>query len=71
MYCANNPVKLVDPNGEDWYENENGQILWDDNVTKDSKLSPGCTYIGAEYNDIVNHYGFQSHQTHITTISPP
>ena len=21
-YCSNNPVKLVDPNGEDWYENE-------------------------------------------------
>ena len=22
VYCANNPVKLVDPNGEDWFENE-------------------------------------------------
>ena len=66
-YCADNSIKLVDPNGEDWYENENGQILWDDNVTKDSKLSPGCTYIGAEDNDIVNHYGFQSHQTQTTT----
>ena len=22
-YCANNPVRLVDPNGEDWFENEN------------------------------------------------
>ena len=22
VYCADNPVKLVDPNGEDWYENE-------------------------------------------------
>jgi len=22
VYCANNPVKLVDPNGEDWYEKE-------------------------------------------------
>ena len=21
-YCANNPVRLVDPNGEDWFENE-------------------------------------------------
>ena len=21
-YCGNNPVKLVDPNGEDWFENE-------------------------------------------------
>ena len=22
VYCANNPIKLVDPNGEDWFENE-------------------------------------------------
>ena len=22
VYCANNPVKLVDPDGEDWFENE-------------------------------------------------
>ena len=66
-YCANNPVRLVDPDGEDWYENEKGQILWSDNVTKNSKLSPGCTYIGAKDNDIVNHFGFKSHQTQTTT----
>ena len=22
VYCANNPIKLVDPNGEDWYEKD-------------------------------------------------
>ena len=27
-YCANNPIKLVDPDGEDWYENENGTGFW-------------------------------------------
>jgi len=26
IYCANNPVKLVDPNGEEWYINEDGYI---------------------------------------------
>ncbi len=25
-YCANNPIKLVDPNGEEWYINEGGYI---------------------------------------------
>ncbi|MCR4738271.1 MAG: RHS repeat-associated core domain-containing protein, partial [Bacteroidales bacterium] len=24
VYCANNPVKLVDPNGEEWYVNQDG-----------------------------------------------
>ena len=27
VYCANNPVKLVDPNGEDWYVNQDGNIV--------------------------------------------
>ena len=26
-YCANNPVKLVDPNGEEWYVNQDGNIV--------------------------------------------
>ena len=26
VYCADNPVKLVDPNGEDWYETEDGKM---------------------------------------------
>ena len=25
-YCADNPVKLVDPNGEEWYVNESGYV---------------------------------------------
>ena len=25
-YCANNPIKLVDPNGEEWYVNQDGYI---------------------------------------------
>ncbi len=26
VYCANNPIKLVDPNGEDWEVNESGYV---------------------------------------------
>ena len=26
-YCANNPVILVDPDGRDWYESEDGSVL--------------------------------------------
>ena len=33
-YCAWNPVKLVDPDGEDWVENkETGDIIWNKNAT--------------------------------------
>ena len=35
IYCANNPVRLVDPNGEDWYENESGEIKWTDHKNQE------------------------------------
>jgi RHS repeat-associated protein len=27
-YCNNNPVNLVDPTGMDWYQAENGNVIW-------------------------------------------
>ena len=46
VYCADNPVKLVDPNGEDWYIPENGSSpLYDKNVTQDN-LPEGAQYVG-------------------------
>ena len=35
VYCANNPVMLVDPDGEAWYENENGEIKWTDHKSQE------------------------------------
>jgi len=38
VYCAWNPVKLTDPDGEeaidndDWYKDKNGHVHWDANV---------------------------------------
>ena len=36
-YCANNPVKLIDPNGEDigWYINENAEVIGRDKEDDD------------------------------------
>jgi RHS repeat-associated protein len=35
-YCADNPVKLVDPDGEDWFENElTGDVYYSKYLTKD------------------------------------
>lgn len=57
-YCANNPIKLIDPNGKemDWYQDKNGHILWRDDV-KDQNTTPGGgTYIGKTGNDILSFY---------------
>ena len=51
-YCAWNPVKLVDPDGNealenvDWYKDENGRIRWDPSITKETKLKEGEEYLG-------------------------
>ena len=35
VYCADNPVKLVDPNGEDWFENElTGDVYYSKYLSK-------------------------------------
>ena len=51
-YCAWNPVKLVDPDGNeaienyDWYKDEEGRLKWDPSVTKETKLIEGEVYLG-------------------------
>jgi len=51
MYCANNPVVLIDPNGMDWVEDKNGNIIWDKKYTVDN-VPEGFKYIGTEYQGI-------------------
>ena len=43
VYCAGNPVKLVDPDGNDWVESENGNIYWNDKATSQETASKGET----------------------------
>ncbi|MBQ6155501.1 MAG: hypothetical protein IJK22_02760, partial [Bacteroidales bacterium] len=53
VYCANNPVKLVDPNGEeiDWVENiTSGEVLWMQDVTCKENTPDGYRYIGKKYD---------------------
>ena len=49
-YCSNNPIKLVDPNGEevDWVQRADGTIYWDDNATSPENTKKGETYLGKE-----------------------
>ena len=50
VYCANNPIKLVDPNGEeiDWVMDKNGRIYWDDNAINQETTKQGDIYLGKE-----------------------
>ena len=49
-YCANNPVKLVDPNGEEvgWVEKADGTIYWDKNAHNQKTTRKCETYLGEE-----------------------
>ncbi len=47
-YCANNPIKLLDTNGEevDWVEKTDGTIYWDKNATSQKTTKAGEKYLG-------------------------
>ena len=48
-FCNNNPVRYIDPDGRDWYEDKDGTRQYDPNVTSQDHLQEGQTYIGATY----------------------
>ncbi len=48
-YCANNPISIMDPTGMDWYTDKEGRYQYDPNITKDSKLQEGQTYVGVTH----------------------
>ena len=49
-YCANNPVRLVDPDGEEigWVEKADGTICWDKNAHNQKTTKKGERYLGEE-----------------------
>ena len=51
IYCANNPIRYVDPIGMDWYESNNGAILWTDYTSQEE----------LDDNDIRGRYLGQAH----------
>ncbi len=63
-YCAWNPVKLVDPNGEDWYEytdNTTGEkkIAWTECHTQKQldKVHKNAKHLGLTVDDGKTYYG--------------
>ena len=57
VYCADNPVKLVDPNGEDWYESEDGKTLefiYGESAQREGYTNIG-SHLGQEYKDRIKN----------------
>ena len=52
-YCAWNPVKLVDPDGNDWYETSCGEIKWTDYHSQEQmrKNNLDGRYLGVTVED--------------------
>ena len=47
-YCSNNPIGRIDPSGmsDDWYQDADGNVKWDENVTSQADLKQEEKYIG-------------------------
>jgi RHS repeat-associated protein len=71
-YCAWNPVKLVDPDGRDWYQSDDGSTLWvKGNETYIEKDAVKYKNIGEYYTEIKGDYAisyYQNKPTHLTTF---
>jgi RHS repeat-associated protein len=55
VYCANNPIKFIDPDGRDWVEASNGNITWRKDVNSKNQsetLKDGEIYRGKSYERI-------------------
>jgi len=55
VFCANNPIRYIDPDGRDWVEGANGDITWRkdvtaDNYKNDGVLGKGEIYRGTSYS---------------------
>lgn len=57
-YCNWNPVKLVDPDGREWYQKGN-DYYWSDKVVSKKTTPEGCKYIG-DNNSLYKHFGLPS-----------
>ena len=61
VFCNNNPVNFVDPDGKDWIRSQQtNQYEWRDNVTKSSQAPSGYTYVGASNSSILTDLGVSS-----------
>ncbi len=57
-YALNNPLNRIDPNGalDDWVQDANGNIHWDNNANSQATTKPSETYLGRNLTFTFNSY---------------
>ena len=69
-WCGNNPVNIVDPDGMDWYMDEDSTIVWTDYGNQQEMEDNGVkgTYLGEAYVEINGSY--DSAVSSVISIAP-
>ena len=69
VYCADNPVKLVDPNGEDWYEKDGKMYYTTQYTSKEAFQKSGIkgTYKGKFFAEKGTYYSLFGDEIDMTT----
>ena len=58
VFCANNPINIIDPDGNGWiHNNTDNKYIWDEKVTDASLAPDGWEYVGEDNNCILRHMG--------------
>lgn len=60
IYCGNNPVNYVDPNGMDWYQDKDGTYQYSPEVHSQDDLGKGQTYLWKTKNFSKQGINFRS-----------
>ncbi|MDP2303917.1 MAG: RHS repeat-associated core domain-containing protein [Ignavibacteria bacterium] len=82
-YCQNNPLGRIDPTGmlDDWVEDKDGNIYWDENAKSQETTKEGETYLGEvvvvfegseneQLGEGDNLYGDGAHLANVTVYGP-
>ena len=59
VYCVNNPIKLIDPNGKDRYHDKDGTMQYSPTVHSAKDLGSAQRYVGATYHDKKNAINYR------------
>ena len=59
VYCVDNPIKLIDPNGKDWYHDKDGTMQYSPTVHSAKDLGNGQRYVGATFHDKKNAINYR------------